>query len=332
MIKMVENSILYILCPAYAKTGGPELLHQLVFKLNQVGFNAFITYYEYDIKNENYTPKDFKKYVTSFKLVEEIIDNKENLIVFPEIYLEKVNSYKNVRKVLWWMSVDNYLKNYTVKKSIEYFGFLRTINNVFLGKFFQKNLIYKFDYHFCQSYYAISFLNKKRIQNIFYLSDYINEEFFDNNHMNNENNVLYNPKKGYKFTKKIINCAPQFNWIPIQNLTTSQVKSLLSRSKVYIDFGNHPGKDRFPREACTCGCCIITGKKGSAKYFEDVSIPEEFKFENKKENIQFIIKKIDECLNDYDNATKKFTDYRKKIEKEQIKFEEDIKKIFNSSI
>ena len=30
-----------------------------------------------------------------------------------------------------------------------------------------------------------------------------------------------------------------------ENLTTKQVKELLLKSKVYIDFGNHPGKDRY---------------------------------------------------------------------------------------
>ena len=30
-------------------------------------------------------------------------------------------------------------------------------------------------------------------------------------------------------------------------MTTEEMRSCMSKSKVYIDFGNHPGKDRIPR-------------------------------------------------------------------------------------
>ena len=104
--------------------------------------------------------------------------------------------------------------------------------------------------------------------------------------------------------------------------------NLLLKSKVYIDFGHHPGKDRFPREAASCGCCIITGMKGAAKYYEDVSIPAEFKFESNKKEIANIISKIEECFNNFDSESLKFDDYRKKIKLEEQKFERDIEEIF----
>lgn len=53
----------------------------------------------------------------------------------------------------------------------------------------------------------------------------------------------------------------------------------MSKSKVYIDFGNHPGKDRIPREAAISGCIVITGKRGAAAFAEDVCIPETYKFD-----------------------------------------------------
>lgn len=33
MIEIYEQTKVYVLCPAYSKTGGPELLHQLVHTL-----------------------------------------------------------------------------------------------------------------------------------------------------------------------------------------------------------------------------------------------------------------------------------------------------------
>lgn len=75
-------------------------------------------------------------------------------------------------------------------------------------------------------------------------------------------------KKGIKFTKKLIDKSIGIKWIPIENMTTQQVKSLLGNSKVYVDFGNHPGKDRFPREAAIMGCCVITGKRGVQSFIK----------------------------------------------------------------
>ena len=103
-------------------------------------------------------------------------------------------------------------------------------------------------------------------------------------------------------------------------------------SKVYIDFGNHPGKDRIPREAAISGCCIITGKRGSAKYKDDVYIEDEFKFNDSEENIDSIISKINYLIENYENETKKFDLYRDRISKEEIVFEKDIDKIFTKII
>ena len=35
---------IYVLCPAHLRTGGPELLPQLVYVLNSYGINAHIVY------------------------------------------------------------------------------------------------------------------------------------------------------------------------------------------------------------------------------------------------------------------------------------------------
>ncbi len=35
MIEIYDNTKVYVLCPAYSKTGGPELLHQLVHVLSE---------------------------------------------------------------------------------------------------------------------------------------------------------------------------------------------------------------------------------------------------------------------------------------------------------
>lgn len=332
-IEVNEKTKIYVLCPAYIKSGGPELLHQLVYELNRNNINAYITYYNYEREKSKYTNDEFDKYVNKFKLVNEIEDNENNIIIMPETVqaIKKTKQFKKARKVIWWLSVDNFLKAYGLIKPIKMQGIKAAIK-----LFLENRLIYNFkyikkiNYHLCQSKYAIEFLKKHNINNYIYLSDYLNDTYLEikQKDINKEDIVLYNPKKGFKFTKKIIERSPKINWIAIENMTTQQVRQLLLKSKVYIDFGNHPGKDRFPREAAICDCCIITGKRGAAKYYQDVAIQDEFKFEDKEININKILEKIELCLNDYDNQSKKFNNYRSIIMMEKEKFIKDIEEIF----
>jgi len=130
------------------------------------------------------------------------------------------------------------------------------------------------------------------------------------------------------FTRKIIKFAKDITFVPIENMTREEVINLLKKSKVYIDFGNFPGPERIPKEAAILGCCVITGKRGSAAFFEDVPIPEEYKFEDKEENIPKIIEKIKDCFENFEERYKDFEYYRNVIKNEPQKFIEDLKKIF----
>lgn len=185
-----------------------------------------------------------------------------------------------------------------------------------------------------QSHYALNHLVNKEInkENIFYLSDYLNINFIkaEAKLSNKDNIVVYNPKKGFNFTKKIINYAKDVNFIPIVNMTRHEVIETLQRAKVYIDFGNHPGKDRIPREAAILGCCVITNKRGSAAFYDDVPIPEGYKFEDKDENIPLIINKIKDCFEYFEERYKDFDYYRILIKQEPQNFIEDLKRLYVS--
>ena len=78
--------------------------------------------------------------------------------------------------------------------------------------------------------------------------------------------------------------ANDINWVPLQNMTRSELVNVMRVAKVFVDFGYHPGKDRLPRECAANGCCVITGMRGSANYFEDVPIPSKYKFDEKHAN------------------------------------------------
>jgi hypothetical protein len=77
------------------------------------------------------------------------------------------------------------------------------------------------------------------------------------------------------------------------------------------------------------GCCVITGRRGSAKNCQDIFIPESYKL---NENSFFFLRNfeliIDETLNNYKKSFNDFQAYRGKIEKERFLFEAQVKTIF----
>ena len=334
----------FIKSPANVITGGVELLHQLVYKLNKNKNIKAIIYYDIlSLKTALHpTPELYMKY-TKGEFVIEVIDDLNNVIVLPEIYSKDILSYKNIKIVFWWLSVDNFFKSIGVKqnykeykkgkkynmyKFIYYIGFdpisfykpFRTIlfsNKVFL--------------HVYQSKYAHLFLIKNRIKNILPLSDYLNNTYLENrtNIKNRENVILYNPKKGIEITSKLINYMNDYNWIPLEKFSPLEMKNIMLKSKVYVDFGNHPGKDRIPREAAICGCVVITNKFGAAQNNFDIPINEEFKFKNpleEKERFKYLINNI---FKDFEMYFQRFNFYRDKIKNEEKLFEKELKNFIN---
>jgi hypothetical protein len=111
-------------------------------------------------------------------------------------------------------------------------------------------------------------------------------------------------------------------------MAQKEVIQLMSHAKIYIDFGNHPGRDRLPREAALLGCCIITGKSGSAKFYEDIPIDEKYKFEEKDENIEKILNCIQDILKDYETIVADFEQYRAIILDEKSEHKKILREIF----
>ncbi len=323
---------IYIISPGYYKTGGTELAHQLVHNINNLSIGYSTIVY---IGKKEINPA-FKIYVDNFELLDDIIDEESNLLIVPETLTFYLNNFKKLKKAIWWMSIDNYFKSTSIlyydrqRKLIENLKYtVKKIGNLMLPN---KNLSIKkcrtLDINFVQSEYARTFLVSKKFTNTVYLTDYINEmfvnEYTKKNHKTKENIVLYNPAKGYKFTRKLMKKAKNIKFVPLVNLTSEEVKDRLLESKIYIDFGNHPGKDRFPREAAAMGCCILTNTLGSAG-FKDVDIPNKFKFNMNKKSIKEIISTINYIFTNYEKVILEYLNYNNSILNEKSKFLHEIK-------
>lgn len=338
MLRINDNTRIYINCPAGVVTGGTELLHQLEDYLVSHGIESYMVYFG---EEEHCVPEAFKKY--KIKVTENIEDNENNVEVYCEINFDNMKLHPKIQKLIWWMSVDNYLIHnnsslkdlfqWDLKRGLKIF--LKRIRNSVRSK-----TIFKWgrdvssypedEYMHCyQSEYAKQFLADKGIHKSLPLSDYINQEFMDVPFVHGRKNiVLYNPSKGFKFTRKLMESAPDIQWFALKGLNRTQLIEIMRTAQVYIDFGGHPGKDRLPRECAMNGCVIITGKRGAAKYKEDVWIDDTYKFNENQ--ITQIIAKIRQIFEDYDSSYSEQSEYHARIRKEKEIFEKEIDDLFLS--
>lgn len=344
MLKFGPNSKIYVYCPANVVTGGAELLHQLVDLLNNYKRTAFIVYYGNDDLNK--IPESYEKY--NIQVALNVEDHADNILIIYEAIFNKINDHKSIQKMLWWLSVDNFFycgdKYLTLKALFGfnfYFGLKMAVYRLYL-LLFKNNNTFKHDISIeylaslnvvnaYQSEYAQHFLINNGFKTIVPLSDYINTDFYAKDHIKErENVILYNPKKGLSFTKKIIefNKFENYRWIPLEGMSRGELQEKFRTSKLYIDFGFHPGKDRLPREAAINGCCVITGLRGSSRFFEDVPIFNEYKFSDKSQKIKLISSKIHEIMDNYAEIQNDYGYYRDQILSEKKVFAEQAKLIF----
>ena len=348
---ILGQSKIYIFSPAGVVTGGVELLHQLCDILSVNGKEAYIVYYG---TKAHEIPSDYRKYNLKTIESDKITDSEETVIVVPETRLCILNDYKKAKAIVWWMSVDNYYVALQANCAISFayhlrYGVFSAYNSavkVLARKILRKRLYPSYSLSklkknrnvLCNAYqseYANSFLKKHGITNTRPLSDYINDEYVFHQELvpKKENIIIYNPKKGLRFTKRLIAAAPDLQWIPIQNMSRLEVKGMMCRAKLYIDFGHFPGKDRMPREAAMCGCCIITGKLGAAEFAQDLPIDEKlYKFNQRNKDIPLIIQRIRFVLENYETEIENFADYRAVISGEKTAFVQDVREIMNSLI
>ena len=341
--------------PANLATGGPEALHQLgnILK-NEFKKDIQIFYIPKDHNNPVHT--NYIKYNLEF--TNKIHDDSKNLLIIPEYFnfLIEAQKFNKISKAIWWLSIDNYIGSrfrFTNNKFLRSFykipfnliEIFNRLTNFFFGiltiedylKFIYnlKNInnhdeIRQASYHFTQSDYAYNFI-KNKFSYVENLSDFIRKDIFNNLKFsinNKENIICYNPKKSNKFMDFLMRKS-NFKFVPLINLTNEGIIDTLKKSKIYMDIGSHPGKDRLPREAALLGNCIITNKKGSAGNPKDLSIPSEFKFKENFKNLDKINNKIKQIFDDYDNEIEKFKDYLNSISNEENNFKNQIRNIFS---
>ena len=354
-LDITKDTIFYIMAPTNVDTGGPHDLHQLGYELKNQGKKVYMYYFPE--KQDDPIHENYKVYNIPF--TKKIEDLKKNILIIPEINQTIMLSkeFKNIQKVLWWLSLDYFF----ISKFIGNFPkILRSIIKIpyNLISLFHKITLYSFgnlnlprylkfiylNYPFknvvrvddislnlAQSKYQHYILNLKNIKSKF-LFDFIREEYFKASEKislkKKENIVCYNPRKSSSFMNEIINSNPDIKFVPLINYKINELIEILSKSKIYIDFGFHPGVDHLPREAAILKNCIITNKEGSAYHQDAVPINKDYKFEEKRKNLITIRNKISHIFNNFESEINYFENYRNKLQDEKKIFEKQVIDLF----
>lgn len=342
----------YVACPYGIISGGPESLHQLVFELNNLGFDAYIYYY--NTKHKVEISERYRKYVN--KVVYHIQDCYYNIIIIPETCTELLYKYKYIKKYIWWLSVDFYFKTSPneVSKNNK---FINKIKNPKMGKMiyyiikivyiirtkkykildFENDVNIESYVHLYNCKYVEEFLISKGIkrEKMNYLCGPINNEYILGKNiiaMKKHNIVTYNPAKEKEFYEKFIEYVykkrKDIIFLPIKNMNQEEVVILLRKSKVYMDFGFFPGPERMPREAVVSYCNILTSNRGSAKNNEDILIPKKYKYDIENCDIDEIYHGLIELIDNYEENLQLYDLYREKVFNQIERFDKDIFNIF----
>jgi hypothetical protein len=299
---------IYIACPSKITTGGPEALHALCHKITACSSSSIVCEMLYF--DAGAPGKRFVHVVDGRASVYDMYGTvsatsppslPSDLVIWPEFYTDRIDTFSASQKCIWWLSVDNNNNLYTTWSRADVL-------------------------HLAQSKYALEFLKSKAVSpsRAWMLTEYIHQTRHpvDVSFVSRNDVILYNPFKGMHYSDALIERGKStLTFTPIggsgdKRLTPAQVTELLKSSKVYIDFGNHPGMDRLPREAALAGCIVVTNKQGAAGYTSDVPIGDQYKFNKFDEDK--IHNKLKECLDNFEDKCKDFDAYRTWIKTQEM--------------
>jgi len=313
----IDEPTIHVVCPARLVTGGTELLHQLVGHLVAAGRNASIVYTPWG--GDWTTPEEFTRY--GCPVVRNPRDECGVALIVPEVSTEHLRRYPRARHVVWWLSVTNYSGGFGNRHQLMHYVRRWILPDMPAGAS-----------HLFQSAYAREFVKRRFGRTGAMLTDYLADEYLmgeaSPKEQSRRNIVLFNPRKGWSYTSKLIKTLPGVRFMALEGMDRTQLKAALDSCKLYIDFGEHPGKDRLPREAAVRGAVVIVGRRGSANYAEDVPLPDSYKVDLRRLSVHAVGRVILDAMDRFDWHQARQLPYRISIMKEREKFHKQADEVF----
>lgn len=258
-----------IAVPIGIETGGPEALHQLCHVIRGFGVDAYLLPWE---GTENSKPIDaYSKYDAPI----DTSLSQDTFLVVPETVPNMI--LKSKKSAIWWLSVDN---SPLAKATASNFSLTRNerepdthnLSTGFWDKFHSSSVM-----HLTQSYYAKNFVEKTFDVKSRMLTDYINKDDLKLNSGPSKDLVSFSLKGSdyFDFYREMLN---EYNCVQIRDMSKETSMKVLANSRLYIDLGGQPGRDRLPREAALLEAHVMLNNAGAATFYWDTPLSASFKF------------------------------------------------------
>jgi hypothetical protein len=260
--------------------------------------NAYICYLPFTREQE--VPANYQSYGAVAGVFE---DSAESVVIVPEVYPMLALRLKSRHRFLWWLSLSNYFSHKGDSSLRDGFRYLKS--RVRGRRPWRLESLGSLG-HLSQSATVDEYLCHYGLQPLT-LSDYLNPLFFEDvpkvKGRDRSDLILYNAKKSGKAVALLRRTLPDFEFRGLVGLSPRELRELYGRSKMFVDFGPHPGRDRMPREAVSQGCALITGLRGTASNARDVPIPARYKLdENAPDFVQLFEVLARGIVDDYENV------------------------------
>ncbi len=311
-----------ILIPHGVQTGGPEALHQLSDALLRQGHDARVWYVlpsdlaaidqlhrgnglgpdtALRLQPRPNTVADYEKY--QVRLAEQIVMNADTCVVLAETYVHWLRYFQPCTPMVWWLSIDNAFEYLSVQK-------------VNLNALRTERVL-----HTYQSGYAHQVIRALGCHRTLPLSDYTpgvtdaaswpkTDIAINANHK-----VLYDVGAIAARLEQENGCRVHL----IRGMSRAQVYEALGRSKLFIDLGTFPGKDRLAREALSRQCCVFALDVGAAR---DYLLPEECYF--KPDQVDQVFAGARQLMQHYELYLELSLPARQAVLRERMIFEREV--------
>ena len=333
-------SKIFVMYPRGVASGGPLALHQLVDEIRRQGGEAFLT--PWSGSEERRRVPNFNSYDAPEAQVE---DKSENLVVFPEFSLRDSLSISNARTAIWWLSLGNsvparvpgmllHITRATFREGCSAAGGLVALlwqELLALSRLWLNSR--RRTLHLCQSSYALKLIGGRLRKPAFILGDYIEPASEMTSHKNASHLralpvISYNPAKVEAWRiEKLKNIFPDVEWLPLERLSSEEVRKTLRNSSVYLDLGYFPGKDRLPRESIMVGTPVVIAFRGAGKNEGDFPLPKSAKVKLGVGWLERTRKALELVLIDRESALEKQHDFRQSVSRERELFSIQVEKL-----
>lgn len=332
-----------VVYPRGMQTGGPEALHQLVDALRSEGQDAVLVPRpgtEDRPRVDAYRGYDAPEART-------VEDASDCAVLSPEDKPEALHRFGAAAPFCWWLSVDNgspFRDRQVLRNawSMPVPGLLERAKRMARVPLHDLQRTLRRDRalfarmgHLSQSVYAASVVHDRLGLTCSLLSDYTPLSEFEHRAFpppaDRDPVIAYNPVKSGRLVDELRPLVPEVRFVPLQGMRRAEVVDTLGGSMVYLDLGNHPGKDRLPREAALADSVVLVGRRGAAALREDVPLDDDFKIGAGPHLLRHARAAVLAVLQDPDAAWRRQDGYRAAILGERARFQQEARTAFDAS-